>query len=61
MFRSVLAWLYGVGFGAHLVGLPFDVRLVDAILGSKFQASKQGLWGFFFCRQQRIFVGSTLL
>ena len=35
MFRPVLAWLYGVGFGAHLVGLPFDVRLVDAILGSK--------------------------
>ena len=44
MFRPVLAWLYGVGFGAHLVGLPFDVRLVDAILGSKFRASKQGPW-----------------
>ena len=44
MFRPVLAWLYGVGFGAHLVGPPFDVRLVDAILGSKFRASKQGPW-----------------
>lgn len=55
MFRSVLAWLYGVGFGAHLVGLPFDVRLVDAILGSKFRASKQGLWVLFLLQATAYF------